>query len=121
MAIDRESLSAFEQQAEYLVVSQLDLLAQLDYQVRAVHQTMRIIERLRGAKNRAGDELSNGQKVSALDDLSNEVSAIDQELHTQHQSCHEMLNTVEKMRAAIRSLRPLGGNSSALDTSGSPA
>ena len=81
---------------------------------------MRIIERLRGVKNRVGDELSNGDKVSALDELSDDVSAIDEELHTQHQSCHEMLNTVEKMRATIRSLRPFGGNSSAAETSGAP-
>ena len=99
------SLSSFEREAERLVVNQIDLLAQLEYQLRAVHKTMRVIERLRSKDNRVGNELSNGEKVDALDDLSDEIGAIDQELSTQHQSCHAMLDTVEKMRMAIRVLR----------------
>ena len=96
--------SLLEQEAEYLVVSQLDLLAQLEYQLRAVHQTMRRIETLRGAKNRVGPELSNGETIDTLDHLTKELTAIDIELQTQHESCQTMLGTVAKMRGRLREI-----------------
>jgi hypothetical protein len=94
-----------EREAEYLVAYQLDLLAQLEQQLRAVHQTMRQIEKLRTAKDRVGDELSNGQTIDALDHLAQELGLIDDELKTQHESCQLMLETVEKMRGRLRDIR----------------
>ena len=93
-----------EQEAEYLVVSQLDLLAQLERQLRAVHETMRRIETLRSAKGRVGGELTNSQKIDTLDYLTEELAAIDRELQTQHESCQFMLQTVDKMRERLRQL-----------------
>ena len=94
-----------EQEAEYLVVYQLDLLAQLEHQLRAVHQTMRRIETLRSAKDRRSGELSNGQKIDTLDQLTEEFGAIDRDLQTQHESCQLMLATVEQMRERLRHIR----------------
>ena len=94
-----------ERQSEYLVVYQLDLLAQLERQLRAVHQTMRRIETLRSAKDCVGNELSNGQKIDTLDHLAEELTAIDQELQTQHESCQLMLGTVDQMRERLRQIR----------------
>lgn len=106
MASDAASIRTIvEQEAEHLVVFQLDLLAQLEHQLRAVHLTMRQIEKLRGDKDRAGGALSNGQKIEALDDLRQELDVIDKELNTQHQSCQLMLATVEQMRDQLRRLR----------------
>ena len=93
-----------EQDAEQLAVYQLDLLGQLEHQLRAVHLTMRQIEKLRTAKG-IGSTLSNGQKIDALDHLTQELGVIDQELNTQHASCQWMLETVEKMRQHLRRLR----------------
>ncbi|HTI37279.1 MAG TPA: hypothetical protein VL484_06965 [Vicinamibacterales bacterium] len=95
-----------EQEAEFLVAYQLDLLAQLERQLRAVHLTMRHIEKLRSAKERReGVSVSNGEKIDALDSLTDQLGAIDQELQTQHDSCREMMETVETMRGRLRLLR----------------
>jgi phage-related tail protein len=99
-----------EQEAEFLVAYQLDLLAQLERQLRAVHLTMRQIEKLRRAKaRREGFSLSNGEKMDALDSLAEQLEAIDHELQTQHDSCREMLDTVETMRGRLRQLRQSSG------------
>jgi hypothetical protein len=98
-----------EREAEHLVAWQLDLLAQLEHQLRAVHHTMRQIEKLRTAKVRVGNELSNGQKIDTLDHLTDELGAIDHELQTQHESCQLMLGTVEKMRGRLRDIRSGAG------------
>jgi chaperonin cofactor prefoldin len=94
-----------EMDAEVLVAHQLDLIAQLEQQLRAVHRTMRQIERLRASRRRAGQELSNGEKNNTLRHLTEELTAIDRELNTQHESCVEMQLTVDKMRARLRDMR----------------
>jgi chaperonin cofactor prefoldin len=91
--------------AEVLVALQLDLVAQLERQLRAVHRTMRQIEQLRNAKRRVGPELSNGEKSTTLNHLTDELTAIDHELKTQHESCREMQTTVDKMRARLRAMQ----------------
>jgi hypothetical protein len=91
--------------AEVLAVHQLDLLAQIESQLRAVHRTLRQIEKLRSTKTDVGGELSNGEKLDALNDLTKELNAIDRELDTQHASCQVMLTTVETMRARLREIR----------------
>jgi hypothetical protein len=98
--------SLVEREAEALVAYQLDLLAQLECQLRAVHRTMRQIEKLRSAEGRReGVRVSNGEKLDALEHLTHEVEAIDEELATQHESCGLMLETVETMRGRLRELR----------------
>jgi hypothetical protein len=99
------NLEAFELEAEMLVTYQLDLIAQLEYQLRSVHLTMRQIERLRTAKRRVGSEPSNVEKGGILDRLSDELRDIDTELATQHQSCLEMQAAVEKMRDRLRAMQ----------------
>ncbi len=100
-----QEIKAFETDAEVLLVHQLDLLAQLEAQLRAVHHTMRCIERLRSAKYRVGSELSNGERRETLTTLADEVTAIDRELQTQHQSCEDMQGSIRKMQARLTALR----------------
>lgn len=98
-------LQSLELDAEVLAAHQLDLVAQLECQLRAVHRTMRQIERLRSAKKRrVGPDLSNGEKTTTLNTLAEELTAIDQELDTQHQSCEDMQVTVAKMREQLRAM-----------------
>ena len=47
-----------------LAIYQLDLLADVERQVRAVQHTMRHIEKLRGVRQRVGPELSNGNATT---------------------------------------------------------
>ena len=98
-------LKSLEVDADVLATHQLDLVAQLERQLRAVHRTMRQIERLRSVKRRVGPELSNGEKANTLKHLTAELTAIDQELDTQHESCQEMQSTVDKMRARLRAMK----------------
>ena len=95
----------FEREAELLVAYQLDLIAQLERQLRAIHRTMRQIEKLRGGEHHVGPPLSNGQKVETLSQLSDELGVIDQELATQHESCVDMQTTIDQMRAQLKALR----------------
>jgi hypothetical protein len=102
--------SVVEGEAEVLVAYQLDLLAQLECQLRAVHRTMRQIEKLRSAKaRREGAAVSNGEKLDALEHLTHELESIDRELATQHESCGLMLETVETMRGRLREIRQSSG------------
>ena len=110
MSDQRErQLDALETYAEILVTHQLDLIAQLERQLRAVHHTMVRIEQLRTAKRRrAGSAtLSDGARDTTLQHLSGELTAIDTELDTQHELCLEMQATVDKMRAKLRAMRDL--------------
>jgi len=98
-------IRAFEQKAELLVVHHLDLLAQIEAQLRAVHHTMRRIESLRGAKLRVGAELSNGQRRTALGGLSVEVSALDKQLVEEHACCILMQKTIKQMQQRLDDLK----------------
>jgi chaperonin cofactor prefoldin len=109
-------LESLELDAEVLVAHQLDLVAQLECQLRAVHRTMRQIEQLRSAKRRVGPELSNGEKTTTLNHLTDELTAIDRELKTQHESCRDMQSTVDKMRNRLRAMK----RASAADSSREP-
>jgi hypothetical protein len=103
-------LPRFEQEAEMLAVYQLDLLAQLERQLRAVHQTMRQIEKLRNPRHRRHPvrDISNGDRFSSLTTLSDELTSIDRELHTQHQSCQDMQHTIDHMLAMLARWRAAG-------------
>src|SRR5439155_2120595 len=95
----------FEQDAEKLVVYQLDLLAQLERQLRSVHQTMRHIEKLRGVKGRVGPELSTGQRGDELVNLSAEVAQLDVHFKSEHECCADMQITIAQMQNLLAELR----------------
>lgn len=119
--MDSGNLAAFEREAEVLVAHQLDLIAQLERQLRAIHRTMRQIEKLRNAKNRPGSELTNGEKVKTLSLLTDELAAIDGDLGTQHESCVEMHVTIDHMRARLRAFQqPADTSESETPHSGQP-
>jgi hypothetical protein len=103
--MDSDHLHSFEKQAEVLVVHQLDLLAQLENQMRAVRKTLTQIETLRGAKYRAGGELTNGERGDVLRTLSAQLTGIDSELQTQHESCVEMQRCIQEMRSSLGSFK----------------
>ena len=98
-------IKAFEAEAEKIVVHQLDLVAQLEAQLRAVHHTMRAIEKMRAARYRVGRELSNGERATTLTMLAGEIQAIDEELRVQHQSCLDMQRSIREMQARLAALR----------------
>ena len=94
-----------ERDAEELVAYQLDLLAQIEVQLRAVHQTMRLIERMRGVKLRVGPELSDDQRLALLSSLSTEVDAIDKQLSEKHECCVLMQRTIKQMHARLANMK----------------
>jgi hypothetical protein len=98
-------IRAFEAEAEKIVVHQLDLVAQLEAQLRAVHHTMRAIEKIRGARYRVGREPSNRERGTTLTTLALEIQAIDDELRVQHQSCLDMQRSIREMQARLTALR----------------
>lgn len=98
-------IKAFEADAEKIVVHQLDLVAQLEAQLRAVHHTMRAIEKMRAARYRVGRELRNGERGTTLTTLAGEIQAIDEELRVQHQSCLDMQRSICEMQARLTELR----------------
>ena len=110
-------LEALELEAEVLVAHQLDLVAQLERQLRAVHLTMRRIEQLRSARHRrsGSDAPSNGDRDRTLVRLADELTSIDSELDTQHALCLEMQGTVEKMRLRLRAMKRQSVAASASD------
>jgi len=94
-----------EREAELLVALQLDLIAQLEFQLHAVHRTMRHIERLRNVRNRVGPELSNGERGDALWHLAHDLTVIEEQAGTQQQSCHDMQDAVTRMQSRVIEMR----------------
>jgi hypothetical protein len=101
------AVKALEAEAERHAVHQLDLLSQLEAQLRAVHRTMRIIEKLRSAKHRVGPELNDEERVGALRTLASELGRIDQELEVQHQSCADMQGLIRGMQGGLTTMRAI--------------
>jgi prefoldin subunit 5 len=101
-----KALEAFEQNAEELVVYQLDLLAHLERQLRAAHHLMRNIEKLRSTtKGRVGKELSNGERGDTLSHLDAELDELDTHVRTQRQLCSDMHQTINQMQRTLEQLR----------------
>jgi uncharacterized coiled-coil protein SlyX len=98
-------IGAFEDEAEVLVACQLDLLAQLERQLRAVHKTMRDIEKLRVVRKRVGPELTNGEREDTLAHLSTAVADLDAHISMQHDCCTDMQATITRMRERVAALR----------------
>jgi hypothetical protein len=103
---DREAIVLLlEQDAEILAAYQLDLLADLERQLRAVHLAMRHIETLRLVKNSGRGELSDGQRQITLADLAKEVAELDTHVGVEHACCQDMQNTIEMMQGRVAALR----------------
>jgi hypothetical protein len=108
----------FEALAEWLVAEQLDLLAQVEAQLRAVHHTMRRIATLRNKEHRRGmDEPTDHQRKQALNGLTDEIQRLDDHVTTQVECCQAMLETVGKMQRRLRQMKQAG--SIALDSADS--
>jgi DNA-directed RNA polymerase subunit N (RpoN/RPB10) len=103
----RSLINDFEDDAEVLFLQQLDLLSQLEAQLRAVHHTMRSIERLRGGSRRVGPELVNGERETILTGLASEVDALDSHLGVERHCCHEMQTTIAEMQTRVKALKRL--------------
>jgi hypothetical protein len=101
------AVKALEAEAELLAVHQLDLLSQLEAQLRAVHRTMRIIEKLRSVKHRVGPELNDEERGGALRTLASELGRIDQELEVQHRSCADMQELIRGMQGRLTTMRAI--------------
>ena len=99
----------FEDDAEVLFVQHLDLLAQLEAQLRAVHHTMRRIERLRGGSRHVGPELTNGERESILLGLAQEIDELDRHVAIEHDCCRAMHTTIGEMQQRVATLKRLAG------------
>jgi hypothetical protein len=110
------AFEVFLQDAEMLAVSHLDLLAQLERQLRAVHQTMRHIDKLRNLKRRVEPvaPLSTDQSEAAPTNLDEDIEVLDSHLHVEHSCCSHMRDTIIKMQARVTDLRR---RASAIDAS----
>lgn len=95
----------FEQHAEDLVVYQTDVIAEIEHQLRAARNTIRLIETLRGAPHHTGRELTTRERRQTLETLSNEWNAIDSELTVQHEACAQIQKTISQMRERLDVLR----------------
>ncbi len=56
-----DAIKAFEQDAETLVVYQTDIIAQIESQLRAARQMIRLVQTLRGVPHRVGPEPTDTQ------------------------------------------------------------
>lgn len=103
-----KEIERFEAEAEILVAYQLDFLAQLERQLRAVHKTMRDIEKLRSTRNRrVGPELTNGEREATLVHLSTAVSEVEAHISSEHDCCADMHATIVHMRERLARMRRL--------------
>jgi hypothetical protein len=105
------ALAAFERDAETLVVYQTDVMAQIEHQLRAARQTIRLVQKLRAAPDRVGPELTETERHHTLDSLSAYWAELDAQLVTQHECCLDIQNTIAKMRDRLRALRTRAGAS----------
>lgn len=108
----RSLINDFEDDAEVLFVEHLDLLTQLEAQLRAVHHTMRSIERLRGGSRRVGPELVNGERETILMGLAKEVDALDSHIEVEQHCCREMQTTIVDMQTRVKALKRLAARQS---------
>ena len=103
----RSLINEFEDDAEVLFLQHLDLLSQLEAQLRAVHHTLRNIERLRGGSRRVGPELVNGERENILMGLAKEVDALDSHIGVEQHCCREMQTTIVEMQERVKALKGL--------------
>ena len=101
----RRDILAFEYEAEVLVGYQLDLLSQLELQLRTVQHTMRHIEKLRVVGRRVGPELSDSERESTLIQLRSQLQALEGYFATERESCTEMQRTLDRMHQRLEQWR----------------
>ena len=104
-----EHVRHFEGLAEWLVAQQLDLLAQLEAQLRAVHHAMRRISTLRSKEHRRDThEPTDRERKRALNGLAGEVEGLDEHVNAQAECCQAMLQTVAKMQQRLSEMKQSG-------------
>ena len=100
-------IEEFEDDAEVLFVQHLDLLAQLEMQLRAVHHTMRAIERLRGGSRRVGPELANGERENIVLGLAREIDELDRQIAIEQHCSRAMHTTISILQQRVATLKRL--------------
>jgi hypothetical protein len=103
----KDTVLDFEADAEVLFAQHLDLLAQMEAELRAVHHTMRHIERLRGPRFRVGPELLNGEREIILTEVSRELQELDRQISVEHDCCGQMHTTIADMKERVAILKRL--------------
>ena len=108
--VDPATRRKLESEAEILAASQLDLLAQIEAQLRAVHHLMRRIEPLRARSvGQPSEAMTNGERADTLTGLSGDLEAIEQQLSVQLGCCEDMLATIAQMRQRLPALKQAAG------------
>ena len=108
--VDPATRRKLESEAEVLAASQLDLLAQIEAQLRAVHHLMRRIEPLRARSGgQPSEAMTNGERADTLTGLSGDLEAIEQQLSVQWGCCEDMLATIAQMRQRLPALKQAAG------------
>ena len=102
-----DAIKAFEEDAETLVVYQTDIIAQIESQLRAARQAIRLVQKLRGVPYRVGPEPTDTQRHETLDSLSKDWEELDAQLTTQHECCLEIQKTITQMGARLQGLHKL--------------
>jgi len=91
--------------AEQLTAHQIELIAQIEGHLRAVHHTMRRIGTLRTVRQSVGPELSNGERREVLARLAEELAAIERQLESEEDTCRAMHMIVRRMQEGMADLR----------------
>ena len=100
--VDEETRIKLETEAEILAVCQLDLLAQVEAQVRAVHHLMRRLGQLRARRPGQGHAaMTNGERSEVMVGLSDELTAIEVQMSVQQECCDDMQETIARMRERL--------------------
>jgi hypothetical protein len=104
--VDDETRLKLETEAEMLAVCQLDLLAQVEAQVRAVHHLMRRLGQLRARRpGQRHVEMTNGERSEVMVGLSDELTAIEAQMGVQQECCDDMQETIARMRERLPVLK----------------
>lgn len=104
--LDEAARLQLEGEAEVLAAHQLDLVAQIEAQLRAVRSLMVRINRLR--PHQPGElkiPLPDGHHAPTLEGLRGELAAIEQQLGTQQESCTAMHATIARMQRHLPALK----------------
>jgi hypothetical protein len=104
--VDDETREKLDAEAEVLALFQLDLLAQVEAQVRAVHHLMRRLGQLRARRpGQTMVALSNGERSDLMVALADELTAIEAQLGVQQVCCDDMHETIARMQERLPVLK----------------
>jgi hypothetical protein len=79
------------------------MMLKLEGQLRAVHHTMRGIERLRGGTRRVGPELTNGTASQSC--AAKEIEELDRHVAIEHECCRAMHVTIAALQQRVATLK----------------